>query len=624
MMRVMHRILPFFVALAASTFAAAAFPANETSYVNVYIPAALHSDQPNGIRHKMSNFGRHPAIGSLDLPVYFYFRLCEFPVDSTQGYPPRDGGRWEPPFILMTPRGGCTFAAKARHAQMAGASALIIADTTCLCDDENCKSNNTWKNDGTCEAYEPTMADDGSGGDISIPGFLLYKDDATPLVQAIVDKHQSILMKIRWHKPQSDSVHFGLWMDILDDYSKKLFQDIGPIVNALGDRGTFFPHYMLHNGTRTNCGGAGGSGSGNNQSAPQLCENMCTNNGRYCYPTHRRNGTAVVMEILRRACIWKHHGPTKGDIGAKWWQYVLYFGEKCGDTFTNENCMHEALKHAEIPKNEVENCIIDSGDPTGDDPNTLLDAALRSQIEYGIVTAPRLWASHRALDDPTADALLAAICDMSAPLRRACIWKHHGPTKGDIGAKWWQYVLYFGEKCGDTFTNENCMHEALKHAEIPKNEVENCIIDSGDPTGDDPNTLLDAALRSQIEYGIVTAPRLWASHRALDDPTADALLAAICDMSAPGSEFSVCKQCLKNKDPVACVAKKYGTAKVHSKTFHILLWSGLLVSVGFFTYAYKRYQEGDGAGLSGLNPMAYAMLRDQDGGGSFEPATTQL
>ena len=75
---------------------------------------------------------------------------------------------------------------------------------------------------------------------------------------------------------------------------------------------------------------------------------------------------------------------------------------------------------------------------------------------------------------------------------------------------------------------------------------------------------------------------------------------------------------------MACVAKKYGTAKVHSKTFHILLWSGLLVSVGFFTYAYKRYQEGDGAGLSGLNPMAYAMLRDQDGSGSFEPATTQL
>ena len=507
-MRLMHRILPFFVALAATTFAvaAAAFPANETSYVNVYIPAALHSDQPNGIRHKMSNFGRHPAIGSLDLPVYFYFRLCEFPVDSSQGYPPRNGGRWEPPFILMTPRGGCTFAAKARHAQMAGASALIIADTTCLCDDENCRTNNTWKNDGTCEAYEPTMADDGSGGDISIPGFLLYKDDATPLVQAIVDKHQSLLMKIRWHKPQSDSVHFGLWMDILDDYSKKLFQDIGPIVNALGDRGTFFPHYMLHNGTRTNCGGAGGSGSGNNQSAPQLCENMCTNNGRYCYPTHRHNGTAVVMEILRRACIWKHHGPTKGDIGAKWWQYVSYFDEKCGDTFTNENCMHEALKHAEIPKNEVENCIIDSGDPTGDDPNTLLDAALRSQIEYGIVTAPRLWASHRALDDPTASALLAAICDMSAP----------------------------------------------------------------------------------------------------------------------GSEFSLCKQCLKNKDPVACVAKKYGTAKVHSKTFHIWLWSGLLVSVGFFTYAYKRYQEGEGTGLSGLNPMAYAMLRDQDGGGSFEPATTQL
>lgn len=262
---------------------------------------------------------------------------------------------------------------------------------------------------------------------------------------------------------------------------------------------------MLHNGSRTNCGGAGGSRS--NESAPQLCENMCTNNGRYCYPTHHFNGTAVVFEILRRACIWEHHGPTKGD---------------------------------------------------------------------------------------------------------------------KIGAMWWQYVTYFDEKCGDTFTDDKCVHEALKQAAIAKKEIESCMVDSGDPTGDVPNTVLDAMLRSQLEYGVVTAPRLWANHRVLDDPTASALLTAICDVSTPGSEFSMCKQCLHNKDPVACVAKKYGTAKAHSKTFHIWLWSGLLTSIAFFTYAYKRYQEGESVGLSGLNPMAYAMLRDQDGDNGFEPVTTQL
>ena len=522
----MHQILglDFFVTLTlllvAVTFAPAdaAFPANETSHVNVFVPASLHSGLPNGMRHKMSNFGRHPSVGSLNLPVYFYFELCEFPIDPSKGYPPRptdpktgkqrrfdeDG-----PFMLMTPRGGCTFATKARHAQASGASAVIIADTTCLCDDQTCMNNNTWKNDGTCEAYEPVMADDGSGGDITIPGFLIYKEDATPMKEAIVDKGQSVLMGVRWHKPslgKTDSVHFGLWMDFFDEYSKKLFHDIGPIVNALGDRGTFYPHYMLHNGSRTNCGGAGGSGS--NESAPQLCEHMCSNNGRYCYPTHHYNGTAVVVEILRRACIWKHHGPTTGD---------------------------------------------------------------------------------------------------------------------KIGAKWWQYVTYFDEKCGDTFTDDKCMHEALKQAAITKNEIESCMVDSGDPTGDVPNTLLDAMLRSQLEYGVVTAPRLWANHRVLDDPTASALLTAICDVSTSGSVLSVCKQCLHNKDPVACVAKKYGSAKVHSKTFHIWLWSGLLISIAFFTYAYKRYQEGESVGLSGLNPMHYAMLRDQDGDNSgFEPVTTQL
>jgi hypothetical protein len=517
----MHLIIVrfhFVVTLVAATFgiAGAAFPANETSHLNVFVPASLHSGLPNGMRHKMSNFGRHPAVGSLHLPVYFYFELCEFPIDPSKGYPPRSTDpktgkqrRFDEdgPFMLMTPRGGCTFATKARHAQASGASAVIIADTTCLCDDKTCMSNNTWKNDGTCEAHEPVMADDGSGGDITIPGFLIYKDDATPLKEAIVDKHQSVLMGVRWHKPHSDTVRFGLWMDFFDEYTKKLFQDIGPIVNALGDRGSFYPHYMLHNGSRTNCGGAGGNGSGSNESVPQLCENMCTNNGRYCYPTHHYNGTAVVVEILRRACIWKHHGPEKGDVGAKWWQYVTYFDEKCRDSFA---------------------------------------------------------------------------------------------------------------------VSEKCMIEALKHAAIPKIDVDNCMMDSGDPIGDDPNTLLDAMLRSQQEYGIITAPRLWANHRVLDDPTASALLTAICDVSDPGTKFSACTQCLHNKDPVACVAKKYGTAKLHSRTFHIWLWSGLLVSIAFFFYAYKRYQEGEGAGLSGLNPMAYAMLRDQSGDGGFEPVTSQL
>lgn len=483
---------------------------NETSHVNVYIPTRLHKDSPNGIGHKMSNFGRHPDYGSLSLPVYFYFQICEFPIDTSAGYPPRGKDangkqlRWDPPFILMAPRGGCSFTTKARHAQMAGASAIIIADTTCLCSDANCIQNNTWKDPGTCEEYEPVMADDGSGGDVTIPGFLLYKNDAVPIVDAITGKGESVLMSLRWHKPQNDSVHFGAWLDILDDHSRDMFhQQIGPVACALGDRGHFYPHYMLHNGTRTNCGANGAN------KTDDLCYGMCTNNGRYCYPTHHYNGTAVVVEILRRSCIWKHHGQAKGDIGRKWWDYVSYFDENC-EAYTNDKCIHEAYKYAQIQKDEVDNCFADTGDPTGDVPNSLLDAALRAQIEYGVTVAPTVWVNHRIVKDPSTSA--------------------------------------------------------------------------------------------------------------------DSFLKSVCDLNVPGSEFKVCKQCLDKKDPVACVAKKYGnsggSSKAHSKTFHFWLWSGLVASLGMFFFAYKRYQEGEGASFPGLQPMAYAMLRDGEDHGFQSP--TQL
>jgi len=491
-----------------------AFPLNATSHVQIYIPTHLHKDTPNGIPHTMSNFGQHPQYGSLVLPVYFYFQLCETPVDTSKGYPPRrkdaaNGSmRWEPPFILMTPRGDCSFTTKARHAQMAGASAIVIADTTCLCSDQNCVQNNTWRDPGTCEEHPPAMADDGSGGDVTIPGFLLHKDDAVPIKEAIVDKGQSALMSLRWHKPQNDSVHFGTWIDILDDHSKLLLHDtIGPVANALGERGYFYPHYMLHNGTRTNCGGESSGGTGNETQG--LCYNMCTNNGRYCYPTHRNNGTAVVLEILRRSCIWKHHGQTKGDIGRKWWDYVSYFDTNC-QTYTDDKCIHEAYNNAGIKKEEIDNCFTDTGDPTGDDPNSLLDAALRAQIEYGVTIAPTLWVNHRILKDPAASP--------------------------------------------------------------------------------------------------------------------GSFLRSICDLNAPESEFKVCRQCLHDQDPMECVIKKYGNAsnssrKKHSKTFHVWLWTGFLASIWLFAYAYKRYQEGEGASFPGLQPMAYAMLRDGEDHG-FESTTT--
>ena len=52
---------------------------------------------------------------------------------------------------------------------------MIIADNTCLCSDQDCVSAN---GQDICQTAEPIMADDGSGRDISIPSFLMFKKDA--------------------------------------------------------------------------------------------------------------------------------------------------------------------------------------------------------------------------------------------------------------------------------------------------------------------------------------------------------------------------------------------------------------------------------------------------------------
>ena len=78
----------------------------------------------------------------------------------------------------MVDRGDCTFVAKVRNAQKFGAAGVLIADNICQCDAAN--SGKCTNGPGMqCEGFEPIMADDGSGADITVPSFLLFKEDVS-------------------------------------------------------------------------------------------------------------------------------------------------------------------------------------------------------------------------------------------------------------------------------------------------------------------------------------------------------------------------------------------------------------------------------------------------------------
>jgi len=78
----------------------------------------------------------------------------------------------------MVDRGDCTFVAKVRNAQKFGAAGVLIADNICQCDAAT--SGKCTNSPGMqCEGFEPIMADDGSGADITVPSFLLFKEDVS-------------------------------------------------------------------------------------------------------------------------------------------------------------------------------------------------------------------------------------------------------------------------------------------------------------------------------------------------------------------------------------------------------------------------------------------------------------
>lgn len=194
-----------------------------TSRVNVHIPFNIH--QVHGYPHVQANFGFQHRSGSISEYVYAFYQnenLCS-PVsfNHTSAAVPNHTEGLKPPFILMVKSGVCSAVTKARYAQQLGAAALVIADPHCQCGDTNCTA--AFPND-TCIDHDPILVDDGSGADVSIPTFLIFKGLAHSLHQTLM-ANQPVLMDLKWGlHPEygADSndlpLYVSLWTSAHDPY----------------------------------------------------------------------------------------------------------------------------------------------------------------------------------------------------------------------------------------------------------------------------------------------------------------------------------------------------------------------------------------------------------------------
>lgn len=295
---------------------------------------------------------------------------------------------------------------KVRNAQRDNATAVLIADNTCLCGfpEDVCTT------DVKCEDSEPTMDDDGTGSDIQIPSMLLLKPDADRIKNELI-AGQTMSLQISWPIPKATNgrTEYTLWMtpdDIMDHHFLFTF---AKAALSLGDRAYFRPRMFVHDGEQRGCREYEGS------SIP--CLSSCTNFGRYCEPrsyfdfeVYDNKGTKMVVESLRRTCIWQIYGEADG-IGIEWWTYNQLWIQRCSTSRFSSSCAEGLYDFAGIDKELVEKCIVDSGDFRRDVPNRYFDANLAEASEYEVTFAPTLFINGAVIRGSLSfGSVLEAIC----------------------------------------------------------------------------------------------------------------------------------------------------------------------------------------------------------------------
>jgi len=369
-----------------------------TSKLQIHLPKALN--KAAGYDHREALFGVPPYGGSIQQTVYYADSdLCDPNVDLHGGYPANRkvdaSGKmesWQAPFILMVDRGDCTFVKKVRNAQRAGAAGVVIADNTCLCvAGDSCKS----EGDELCETREPVMADDGSGSDISIPSFLMFKQDSDPVIEALKG-NKTVRMEMAWALPTPNTVvEYDLFTTPTDTVSRSIQESFKIAAEALGQQAKFSPHMYIYDGVKAGCV----SEDGQNE-----CYNLCTNNGRYCATDPDDDldsgisGADVVKESLRRVCIWNLYG--KDGVGSPWWDYSVEFMHRCTEPayFISDDCIKDAMGHVDqIEFGRVQACMDNAGGLEGDKTNSLLESTLAEKEASGVIIVPSFYVNNAAI-----------------------------------------------------------------------------------------------------------------------------------------------------------------------------------------------------------------------------------
>jgi hypothetical protein len=332
--------------------------------------------------HRGALFGPFPAGESVQAQLFYTTRqLCDDETPNTPEIIKKND------YILLVDRGGCSFVEKVRNAQKDNATAVIIADNHCICGDDNfCADDSTQE----CEDVVPVLDDDGTGGDITIPSFMIYKPDGELLKGQLVNG-TVININLSWPMPQANNgrSEVVLWTTPDDIMSHQFLSTFESAAMELYDKVLFKPKMFIKDGTEKGCR--------KYDTGDDPCPGFCTNYGRYCpsrlydFDQYEDKGTKMVVESLRRTCIWEVYGERDG-VGQQWWKYMKEWIHKCssGSHYSSE-CAEIAYAAAGVDGSLVEQCMEQSGNFRHNTENVLLDNFILEAAEFDVTFAPALY-----------------------------------------------------------------------------------------------------------------------------------------------------------------------------------------------------------------------------------------
>ena len=340
--------------------------------------------------------------------------------------------------ILLAYYGECSLIQKARNAQNAGASMLLLINNN----DQDIKN--------------VFLEDENSGNDIKIPVGLISLSNGKIMQNYIENNPKTkIIVEINFQKKEAKKkIELKFFFSSSELKAYQLINNITKYSNQLSDQVDFIPIYVTHQ-----------SPSYNPEKATR--ELNCVSKGKYCYfpkeTTIIQDGQRILIESLRQKCMF-----IKSKEKIKYYyEYIDKFYYNCLYNLKvlrfNERCSKQTLDNLGYPIDYLDDCVAESFGVTSllsssyiDNENNIFKNDYNEILKYKLTSFPAVIIDDKPLEGIIKEnKIMEAICNALSVKPDFCALIT-GETKSMSRKRGWIYFLIFVIICINVYLFFKC------------------------------------------------------------------------------------------------------------------------------------------------------------------------